>query len=201
MRSGRCAVNDCPEVVIVARGWCVRHYGRWRNHGDPLGGSPRGLSTDERFFKKVMKRPDGCWEWVASRLPDGYGCFWDGTYRRTTPKYVTRMVRAHRWSYERFVGPIPARREVCHRCDRPWCVNPGHLFLGTHHDNMGDSALKGRQGVNRRQRNGRAKLTEVQVAHIRDNATGRYGEISDLARQYGVGSGTMSKILKGQTWA
>jgi hypothetical protein len=89
--------------------------------------------------------------------------------------------------------------EVCHTCDNPPCVNPDHLFLGTHGDNMRDSSVKGRQGHPGEQ-NGRAVLTAAQVADIRARATGAYGELSALAREYGVGTGTMSKILKRQTW-
>lgn len=196
-----CSIPGC-DGGVEGRGWCSAHYNRWKRHGDPLAGQVRGLSTDERFWQKVLKREDSCWEWTASRLRDGYGHFWDGTYRRrdATGRLVPRVTRAHCWSYERFVGPIPEGTEVCHSCDRPWCVNPEHLFAGSHHVNMSDSAAKGRQGVNRRSTNGRAKLTEEQVAEIRAKATGRYGEISAFAREYGVGSGTMSKILKHQTW-
>lgn len=155
-------------------------------------------TAEERFWAKVEKG-DGCWLWSGSRLPEGYGCFWDGTYRSTTP-HRPRIVRAHRWLYAHLHGPIGAGMEVCHSCDNTSCVNPEHLFLGTHAENMRDMVRKGRAD-NRGDRNGRAKLSAEDIATIRRESTGRWGEGMEFARRFGVTSATISKVIRGDTWS
>lgn len=55
------------------------------------------------------------------------------------------MIHVSRWVYQFFVAPIPAGMEACHICDNPVCVNPDHIFIGTHADNMADMKAKNRQ--------------------------------------------------------
>lgn len=89
----------------------------------------------ERFWEKVQKL-DGCWLWTAaSRTQAGYGLF--------TPRHGIKVL-AHRAMWEYTQGSVPAGLYVCHRCDNPGCVNPAHLFLGSHADNMRDMVAKGR---------------------------------------------------------
>jgi len=110
--------------------------------GQPCGEGRRGqqdTTLAARFWAKVdRKSPSECWLWLAdANYPDhrGYGKFSvDG-----------RSVRAHRVAYELEVGPIPAGKLVLHRCDVRRCVNPSHLFLGTHSDNAQDAYRKGRR--------------------------------------------------------
>lgn len=90
-----------------------------------------------RFAAKVCPEPNtGCWLWTAQLMPGPW------QYGRFT--YRGREMLAHRASWEIHRGPIPRRMHVCHRCDTPSCVNPDHLFLGTHQDNMRDRDNKGR---------------------------------------------------------
>lgn len=95
------------------------------------------MDINARFDAKVTPgAPDACWLWSPA-YPQNYG-----TIRRSAPERGT--VRAHRLAYERANGPIPKGLLVCHRCDVPGCVNPAHLFLGTHGDNQRDRIAKGR---------------------------------------------------------
>jgi HNH endonuclease len=55
-----------------------------------------------------------------------------------------KLYHPRRLSYLVFEGPIPDGMSVCHQCDNTWCINPDHLFLGTHTDNIHDSIAKGR---------------------------------------------------------
>lgn len=131
---------------------------------------------------------NGCWEWVGSCVY-GYGQLW----------HNGRLCRAHRYFYEQIYGPIPSGLHVCHKCDNPPCVNPDHLFLGTHSDNMADAAKKGFRPFGVGEQSHAAKLTEDDVREIRRLGVAgvRTGEI---ANSYPVGRAHISRIIKGQYW-
>lgn len=83
----------------------------------------RNRPLEERFWERVDKNaPNGCWVWVAGKIPAGYGSLGG--------------VRAHRFAYELLVGPIPAGLELDHLCRNRACVNPAHLEPVTHHENI-----------------------------------------------------------------
>lgn len=93
----------------------------------------------ERFEKFVYADPmSGCWLWGGSLDESGYGKF---TFYR---KGHQSWVGAHRVSWLLRGGDDPGKLMVLHRCDNPACVNPDHLWLGTHRDNQVDKLKKGR---------------------------------------------------------
>ncbi len=158
------------------------------------------FTGNARFDKHIKLDPQtGCWEWIGARKKDGYG--------RASVK--GRHVYAHRRSWELMRGPIPAGLMICHHCDNPPCVNPSHLFLGTHLDNMRDAAVKGRlvypnelgqRGVGCGESHPRHRLTQSQVDQILSSIKGIRGEQLALAKRYGVSPKTINHICRGRRW-
>lgn len=127
------------------------------------------------------------------------GChLWLGKVSRRTgyghTSYRKRELLAHRAAYEAAHGPIPDGSQVLHKCDVRSCVNPDHLFLGTHSDNMADRNAKKRHSHG--ERHGCAKLSESDALAILF-ATGR---LRDIANQYGIHESTVAYIKAGKLW-
>ncbi len=158
----------------------------WANRVISTGPGEFSGSDIARFWAKVDRRgPDECWLWTASTLAGRYGQF-------TIGSRLTRIqhVYAHRISYAMANGGIPEGGHVLHCCDVPLCVNPGHLFLGTHTDNMQDASAKGRLAVTRT-RNRLAKPEAIR-RYLAGEATQR-----ELAAEYHVNKLTVNRWLKG----
>lgn len=117
-------------------------------------------------------------------------------------RHEGKVVRAHRLAYAHANGLALndiAGRIVRHTCDNPACINPAHLVLGTHTDNMRDMAERGRNRQPKGSRNAKAKLTEAEAAEIRRRAM--TGESSaTIADDFGINRSQVSRIKTGKTW-
>jgi len=161
----------------------------------PTGVYPRKPFL-ERFWVKVDQRgPDECWPWLGSKSRRGYGEIQkDG-----------RLERAHRASYLIAVGPIPDGHMVCHHCDNPSCVNPGHLFTGPAIANVLDMRRKGRAfgpPHESGEAHARAKLSAAAVQEIRsEHACGsKYPGHVAIAKRYGVTPSAIWRVVHGKNW-
>ena len=128
-----------------------------------LSASAVNLFIEEPAY---VEDKNGCWIWQGYINKRGYGIASRKGLR----------IRAHRLFYQAYKGAIKDLH-VLHKCDNPSCVNPDHLFLGTHKDNMRDKAKKGRAPGFKGESNPFCKLTFKQVLKIRElYETGKYSQ-------------------------
>lgn len=149
-------------------------------------------ATTQKYGRFASTKNNQKWTADAST-----GCWqWHGTYGKPSARYeykygqflingVTK--RAHRTSWELHRGPIPKGLNVLHRCNNAICVNPEHLYLGTHQQNMRDMAIS--------LRSGHLKLMPDEVRTIRVSKESS----SILALRYGVDRSTIKDIKNFKT--
>ncbi len=121
-------------------------------------GNKQNTLTKELIEKRIKVMPSGCWEWQGTVLDRGYG-----QIRINYKRYPAHRISMH--IYRNF--DLSSDLFICHRCDNPPCVNPDHLFPGTHAENCKDSVAKGRWVNNQGSRHGMAKIDEDDVLLIR----------------------------------
>jgi hypothetical protein len=135
-----CEVEGC-ENPHSSKGMCVTHYMRVRRNGSPEKVSRIVGGTAEQRFWTYVRKTETCWLWTGA-TSHGYGHF-----HLNAEGGINHQVRAHRFSYELLIGPIPAGMtldHMCHtldckvpvaECPHRRCVNPAHLAPASLADN------------------------------------------------------------------
>lgn len=169
----------------------------------------------KKFWDRVDRRSkDQCWPWIGARDDRGYGRFLMG--RNARPRHLF----AHRFAYAlAHRSAIPDGMSICHTCDNPSCVNPDHLWAGTHHENVLDMIRKGRAKyehfsgdahwmhrhpdlVPRGERANKSSLTDddirlIRSVYIRGSRT--HGATA-LGARFGVSNVAITNIVHRKTW-
>jgi len=126
--------------------------------------------------KYIPVTESGCWIWLKA-VASGYG----------SVKVKGKMQGAHRVMYEQEIGEIPEGLHILHTCDCKLCVNPAHLYAGTHKKNMDDMRVRKRaHGI---------KYTQ----EFRETLTQRYlnGETqASLAKEYNIDFRYLSELIR-----
>ena len=137
-----------------------------------------------RFESKIWIHPNGCWK------------------TNTTQRYASFFINgktelAHRVSFYIYIGNIEYKKHVLHRC-RNKCLNPSHLYIGTHKDNMKDRIEDGTSNIGFK--HGKAIFNEKKVIEIRKNFKNIKGELSRLSKKYNCSRHTIRDIIFRRTW-
>ncbi len=179
---------EITHNISIDRGTFTKHV-----CGNKLCVNPSHLDirdTEKRFWSFVNKQGDkGCWIWTGN-IRGGYGRFSIGGW----------AIPSHRYSYELHNDVKLSDADlILHSCHNRICVNPSHLRIGDNQDNMDEMKNAGRQakGV----KNGQSKLTEQEVAKIKQLLEEGEMKKADVARMFGVSDCTISDIYKGRTWS
>lgn len=149
----------------------------------------RGETLAQRIARQ--SQPSGeCIAWCGP-MHLGYGRIeWNGKLRLV-----------HRLVVELSGREVPDDLDVLHSCDNAWCVNPTHLRVGTHADNMKDRDSRGRLHVRRGRACPQAKLDAVSVECARVLYAATKWPVTRIAKWFGVATNAMWWVLKGKSWA
>lgn len=155
--------------------------------------APSWKPTDIELLKSRILAfciEDGaCWLFRGSLSKKGYGTI------RVGGREKGKLLLAHRASFRAFHGPIPSGKMICHTCDRPACVHPGHLYAGTALENNRDREDRGRRDV-KGVRHHNSKLTDQDIYIIR--AGGKTD--AEFGRMFHVDRALIRRIRLRKSW-
>jgi len=146
-------------------------------------------NLQKRIKANSIVSKNNCWVWSKSLSKTGYGdmCV-----------YKEKSHAAHRWSYLVFNGEIPKGKLVCHSCDNRSCVNPEHLFLGTHKENCLDMHKKGRWCDRKGEKHPLSKFIDKDIKYIfKLNRSGL--SQTQIGNKLGVNQSVISRILNNKS--
>ena len=110
----------------------------------------------------VLYDASGCWVSTLKPNPCGYTRF--GSTGLGVAEVGERLF--HRYSYRVYKGAIEAGKIICHTCNNKLCVNPNHLYQGTHKDNIRDMISAGNHNIVNQRMWIRKKLTDEEYTQI-----------------------------------
>jgi len=149
--------------------------------------------NQQKFWQKVDKQENDCWEWQAS-LRAGYGAF----------KVNGKVESAHRVAYVIENGEQPENL-VLHECDNRKCVNPNHLYSGTYSDNLQDRIERTDwqpiDNVPKGEEQHDSKLTESDVKEIKKRYEHKNQTQKEIAQDFPVCRQHISDVVNGKRWA
>lgn len=184
----QCSIDRC-ENAVTARGWCAMHYQRWQKHGDPLGGGAKYTDPEGAFLARTepLVGDPGCIVWTGGLDGGGYGHMWDSG----------KLVKAHRYAWEREHGPIPDGKVIDHTCWERSCVNTDHLRLATVSQN--NSYIRGaRSGRKHDLPRGVTRSGRRYRAQVQHNGTEHYLGTFETAELASAAAQTKRAILFGE---
>ena len=193
-------------LPVLVCAWCSAAFDRGYRISSARAQNPQYCSTAcrvsarkkladdsiaDRFWRRVERLSDNeCWPWNGRVAANGYGVFDNSNRPHVASRFSYELANGHIGDPEKF---------VCHTCDNPICVNPRHLWLGTHQQNMDDAKSKGRTAKGNGLRGSSvntSKLDASKVHEIRVSTT----PAKILARKFGVSKTAIYMIRNGKNW-
>ena len=188
----KCMIDGCG-ADHYAKGLCGKHWQRLRTTGTLQEGEKGRGSLITRFLKKFkVGSPSDCWLWTGAKTGKGYGAIQEAGKG-------SKLLLAHRVSFEHFKRALVDGEYVLHSCDVRNCVNPNHLRAGTQSENIIEAFEKGRKTLpaHSGEANGKSKLTLEQVKFIRAHPEMQHLQ---LAKLFGLSPNCIRGVRIGRTW-